>query len=153
MVKQGRWSFQSNLISREDANCFANEYIDGLTGLDGFRAQWMLFKFPISWLDLQMASHFGDFTAQFARFHDWFQFTFPFGACYKGDTKIRLKPAHGYNTYVGFFYTIDKEWDPENPPAARPLERYPWLGIYRPVNPHKKPYARCELIILSLIHI
>ena len=147
MIKQGRWSFQSNLISREDANCFAKEYIDGLTGLDGFRAQWMLFKFPISWLDLQMASHFGDFTAQFARFHDWFQFTFPFGACYKGDTKIRLKPAHGYNTYVGFFYTIDKEWDPENPPAARPLERYPWLGIYRPVNPHIKPYRRCELII------
>ncbi len=147
MVEQGRWSFRSNLISQEDPNCFAKEHMDGLTVLDGFRLQWMMFKYPISWLDLQMAEYFGDFTAKWARFHDWFNFTFPFGACYKGDKNARVRPAHGYNTYVGFFYTIDKEWDPDNPPAARPLMRYPWLGIYRPVNPHMKPYRRCELII------
>ena len=147
MVKRGRWAFRSKLISKEDANCFAKEYMDDLITSDGFRAQWMMFKFPISWLDLQMAEHFGDFTARWARFKDWFNFTFPFGPCYRGGNNNGPKPAPGYNTYVGFFYTIDKEWDPEDPPAARPLERYPWLGIYRPVDPHRKPFKRCELII------
>jgi chromo domain-containing protein 1 len=148
---QGPWAFRSDLIQREDSACFT-QYLDSLTVLDGFRSQWVLYKYPVSWVDLSMAEHFGDFSARFPRIHDWFTYTFPFGACYHRDNANRsadgsrqVGPHRGFNTYVGFFYTIDKEGDPLPPP--KPLERHPWIAIYRPVNPHYKPHRRCEVII------
>ncbi|KAK3901956.1 hypothetical protein C8A05DRAFT_34356 [Staphylotrichum tortipilum] len=142
--KQGPWSFQSNLIRMEDPASFAS-YLESLETLDGFRLQWILFRFPVSWLDFEMAEHFGDFSAKFSRIHDWFNFAFPFGACYNG--KGPRRTPFSYNTYVGFFYTIDTEWDSDNPPPRESPERHPWIAVYRPVCPHKKPYGRCELII------
>ncbi|KAK4149385.1 hypothetical protein C8A00DRAFT_18911 [Chaetomidium leptoderma] len=145
--RKGPWSFRSNLIKMEDADCFA-AYMDSLTTLDGFRKQWLLYRFPVSWLDLSMAEYFGDFTSKFPRIQDWFNFTFPFGACYKDGGSGGTRPFHGYNTYFGLFYTIDKEWDgPEGSPPPKPVERHPWIAIYRPVNPHRKPYGRCEVVI------
>ncbi|KAK4101403.1 hypothetical protein N658DRAFT_59617 [Parathielavia hyrcaniae] len=147
---QGPWAFRSSVIRREDSECFA-EYLGALTALDGFKWQWMIYKFPVSWLDLSMGEYFGDFTARFPRIHDWFAYTFPFGACYKedrsrpSDGRPPPGPPRGYNTYLGFFYTIEKEWDP--PPPAKPVERHPWIAVYRPVNPHMKPHRRCEVII------
>lgn len=145
-IEQGRWSFRSDIIQMENTDCFA-DYLDPLNNLDGFRTQWTLYKFPVSWLDMQMATHFGDFSIKFARILDWFNFTFPFGPCYRKNGTGIGGPKFGYNTYLGFFYTIDKEWDPDDPPPAKPLERHPWIAAYRPVNPHKKPYSRCELVI------
>ncbi|KAK3297734.1 uncharacterized protein B0H64DRAFT_319377 [Chaetomium fimeti] len=142
---KGRWAFRSNIIQVEDMACFAS-YLDSLTVLDGSKSQWGLYKFPISWSDLDMATYFGDMAAKYRRISDWFNFTFSFGGC-QGGSNIS-KPPHGYNTYIGFFYTIDEEWDSPDPNVPkRPLERHPWIGIYRPVNPHRRPYGRCELII------
>lgn len=142
---QGRWAFRSNLIKVEDTGCFA-AYLDSLTVLSGSKIQWGLYKFPVSWLDLEMAGHFGDHSSRWRRISEWLKFTFPFGGC-QGDGGPS-KPLPGYNTYCGFFYTIDKEWDPPDiEPPTHPLERHPWIAIYRPVNPHRKPYGRCELII------
>ncbi|KAK4042330.1 hypothetical protein C8A01DRAFT_44710 [Parachaetomium inaequale] len=144
---KGRWAFRSNLLRFEDSSCFA-AYLDSLNVLNGCKSQWLLYRFPVSWVDLGMAEYFNDFAAKYPRIPDWFKFTYPFGACYSGDGPAR--PPFGYNTYVGFFYTIDDEWDPpdsDSEQPKKPLERHPWIGIYRPVNPHRKPYGRCELII------
>jgi chromo domain-containing protein 1 len=142
-------AFRSNLIAMENPRAFA-AFFDSLCVKGGFRLQWILYVFPVCWLDLQMAEHFGDFTCEFSRICDWFKFTLPFGSCYQRKEGDSNKPMRGYNTYLGFFYTIDKEWDPDNPPPKKPLERverHPWIAIYRPVNPHRKQHDRCELII------
>ncbi|KAK3304303.1 uncharacterized protein B0T15DRAFT_512472 [Chaetomium strumarium] len=118
---QGPWAFRSNLIPKEIPPAFT-AYLDDLCRLDGFRNQWMLYRFAVSWLDLTMADHFGDINAKrWTRILDWFRFTFPFGT--KESMPIKppfgsgpMGPPRGYNTYVGFFYTIAEEWDPDNPP-------------------------------------
>ncbi|KAL2155365.1 hypothetical protein VTH82DRAFT_106 [Thermothelomyces myriococcoides] len=114
------WSFRSDLIRAEDSGSFS-KYLETLTRLPGGKSLWGLYKFPVSWLDLEMATHFGDFTSRFTRIQDWFKFAIPF--C--------------------------KVWDyPDVVPPSRPLERHPWIAVYRPVNLHKKaPYTRCEVII------
>ncbi|KAL2160092.1 hypothetical protein VTH06DRAFT_1747 [Thermothelomyces fergusii] len=142
----GPWSFRSNLIRTEDSESFAS-YLGSLTRLPGGKSLWGLYKFPVSWFDLEMATHFGDFSARYARIHDWFNFTFPFGKSLT-DSGAQKK-GERYNTYVGFFYTIaDKEWDyPDVVPPQKPLERHPWIAVYRPVNPHKTRYTRCEVVI------
>ncbi|KAK4241073.1 hypothetical protein C8A03DRAFT_12628 [Achaetomium macrosporum] len=148
--KQGHWAFRSDLIQKEDSHAFA-AYFDELCRLGGFRSQWMLYRLPVSWLDLEMADHFGDINAKcWLRIHDWFRFTFPFGKTSQPGRPFfgsAPGPAPGYNTYVGFFYTIAEEWDPDNLPETKKLERHPWIAVYRPVNPHKRPYTRCEVII------
>ncbi|KAK4251643.1 hypothetical protein C7999DRAFT_10595 [Corynascus novoguineensis] len=143
--RETRWTFRSNLIRTEDSDCFA-DYLDTLTRLPGNRSLWGLYKFPVSWCDLDMATHFADFSSKYSRIHDWFKFSFPFGK--SEDAKSR-KGWDRYNTYVGFFYTIiDKEWDyPDVVPPQKPVNRHPWIAVYRPVNPHKPPYKRCEVII------
>ncbi|SPQ27684.1 cda5f31c-8282-4ee5-8d18-f7a5df44c32c [Thermothielavioides terrestris] len=152
---QGPWSFRSHLIQREDSSYFS-WYLDDLCHLEGFRFQWMLYKFPVSWLDLQMADHFGDVHSKaWNRIQDWFQFTFPFGAGGRNKSssgsrqgsKTSSGPAPGYNTYIGFFYTIADDWDPDNLPEKSSPQRYPWIAIYRPVNLHRRPFERCEVII------
>ncbi|KAH6851006.1 hypothetical protein B0I37DRAFT_404708 [Chaetomium sp. MPI-CAGE-AT-0009] len=141
---KGRWAFRSNIIQVEDLGCFA-AYLESLTVLDGSKSQWGLYKFPISWSDLGMAADFDDLSAKWRRISDWFNFTFSFGGCQGGGGPVPGKPLPGYNTYLGFFYTVDNlEWDSD---PKRPPERHPWIGIYRPVNPHRRPYGRCELII------
>ncbi|EAQ86721.1 hypothetical protein CHGG_07974 [Chaetomium globosum CBS 148.51] len=98
---QGRWAFRSNLIKVEDTACFA-AYLNSLTSLNGSKAQWGLYKFPVSWLDLEMAGYFGDHSSRWRRISEWFKFTFPFAGC-QGDGGPS-KPLFGYNTYAGIFY-------------------------------------------------
>ncbi|KAH6620945.1 hypothetical protein B0J18DRAFT_211973 [Chaetomium sp. MPI-SDFR-AT-0129] len=144
--QDGQWVFRSELIWKEESQAFEG-YLDRLSRLDGSRYQWNLFKFPISWSDSEMADHFGDFTRRYSRILDWFKFTFPFGGRPRDPGGPKSPP--GYNTYAGFFYTInDRDWDSPEPgsPKTTP-QRHPWIGIYRPVNPHRRPYSRCEVII------
>jgi chromo domain-containing protein 1 len=125
-------SFQSDLVRSTDINSMI-AYLDELGFLPGFKSQWVIYRFPVSWLDLEMAEHFNDFTSSYPRIVDWIKFPWPF--------------SRAFNTYVGFFYTIAEEWNTEHLPENRLPERHPWIAIYRPVNPHKKPYGRCEVII------
>ncbi|GAB1313345.1 Chromo domain-containing protein [Madurella fahalii] len=131
--KQTHWSFRSDLIRSEDSASMA-AYLEELGSIPN-SYQCILYRYPVSWLDLEMADHFDDFTSRWQRIPDWFKFAWPFGG------------RAGFNTYIGFFYTIAEEWDPDNPPASRQPERHPWIGVYRPVNPHIKPWTRCEIII------
>jgi chromo domain-containing protein 1 len=145
---RGPWAFRSDLLPKESHQVFT-AYLDELCTGDGFRSQWMLYKIPVSWLDLTMADHFGDINSKFwSRIQDWFAFTLPFGSKEFMPIKPRFGyPPRGYNTYIGFFYTIAEEWDPDNPPEKKHPQRHPWIAVYRPVNPHKRPFTRCEVII------
>ncbi|KAK0708992.1 hypothetical protein B0T26DRAFT_654105 [Lasiosphaeria miniovina] len=131
------WSFRSEVCRTDDSQEITNHL--SITASVPGRFQWTLYRFPVSWADMQMADHFGDWRNEYHRISDWFKFTWSFI-----DQKGR---PSGYNTYVGFFYTITEDWDPQAIPKDPKPKRHAWLAIYRPVNPHKKPFTKCEVII------
>ena len=131
------WMLQSRRITREDSQAFQS-YFRGLGDKWGFAT---LYLYPVSWTDSDMAQHFRDPHEHFRTMKSWFDFSWSF-------TPPPILPrARRFNTYIGFFYTITEEWDPKNPPPETRPRRRPWLAVYRPVNPFRKPYKRCELII------
>ncbi|KAK3387239.1 hypothetical protein B0H63DRAFT_154004 [Podospora didyma] len=139
------WSFQSNLIASEnsqDITDFLNRASDVSDVSDNFKfLNWTLYKFPISWADTTMGDHYGDFSQHYRKINDWFSFPWSW-------VDLRHpKSSRAFNTYIGFFYTVAEDWDPRKPPPDRKPKRHPWLAIYRPVNPHNRPYSRCEIII------
>ncbi|KAK0673390.1 hypothetical protein QBC41DRAFT_266153 [Cercophora samala] len=99
---------------------------------------WILYGFPVSWWDSDMADHFGDFKHACHTISTWFNWSYSWG----GKTGMTR-----YNTYVGFFYTIADDWDPANKPTDRTPKRHPWLAFYRPRNAFKRPWEEAELII------
>lgn len=99
---------------------------------------WILFGFPVSWSDSDMGDHYEDFTLHWNTISSWFKWGFPWGGRH-GTTR--------FNTYVGFFYTIPDEWDPDNKPDDRTPKRHPWLVFYRPRDAFKRPWTDAELII------
>ncbi|KAI1451407.1 hypothetical protein F4805DRAFT_103362 [Annulohypoxylon moriforme] len=90
----------------------------------------------VSWVNLQMADHFGDSRCEYDTFKNWI-----------GRTPIFNRSA---NTWYGLFYTIDKAWDPEAPPHT--YGRHAWIAAIRPVDPHLSPksYSKIELFIWDL---
>ncbi|KAK4205601.1 hypothetical protein QBC40DRAFT_120 [Triangularia verruculosa] len=120
---------QSDLFSRVDAGSLVDMLRD-LGPKDWNSSLWVLYGFPISWLDAEMADHFQDFKQGWHTISTWFRWGYSWG----GKTGMTR-----YNTYVGFFYTIADEWDPSNKPTDRRAKRHPWLVFYRPCNAHKRP--------------
>ncbi|KAL1839766.1 hypothetical protein VTJ49DRAFT_1189 [Mycothermus thermophilus] len=143
---KGPWAFRSTLISREHMDYFAHRVEEAMRSVEG-RRWWVCYKYPVSWLDFTMATHYKDFNADFKRINDWFNYARPFSGSRSDEDPGDRKSFIRYNTYVGFFYTIDKEWDEDDRPSETTPQRYPWIAIYRPVNPHIRPFRRCELII------
>lgn len=105
------------------------------------RVHARVFNRPVSWVDLEMADHFGDPTSNFGTIEQWFRWPFP----WLGDRQ------RSFNTYLAFFYTFKEDWDPAKFPQGVKPRRYPWLAIYRPVEPHntmgKYRHGKTELII------
>ncbi|KAI3393910.1 hypothetical protein diail_3513 [Diaporthe ilicicola] len=103
-----------------------------------------IYGIPVSWLDVDMAVHFGDPTTHFATLKSWFTWPFP----WLGDSH------QSFSTYVAFFYTIEEEWVPSKFPKGLKPKRHPWLVIYRPWEPHKKydkfKHGRAELIFWDI---
>lgn len=99
-----------------------------------------LFPFPVSWVDKTMATHYGDPTMSFKTVEQWWDSLIPW-----------MSGSHHYNTFIGFFYTIAEEWYPDKSPSPTKPKRYPWLAIWRPVDPHDKAsmysHGKTELII------
>ncbi|KAL2265368.1 hypothetical protein VTJ83DRAFT_6468 [Remersonia thermophila] len=143
---KGPWAFRSRLVPREQMGCFSHRIEEAMLSAEGQR-WWVCYKFPVSWVDLDMATHYKDFNADFKRINDWFKYARPFSGSKSDEGPGDRKPFVRYNTYVGFFYTINKEWDGDRTPSEKPVQRYPWIAIYRPVQPHIRPFRRCELII------
>ncbi|KAK3490956.1 uncharacterized protein B0T23DRAFT_173877 [Neurospora hispaniola] len=92
------------------------------------------YGYPVTWADSEMARSYGDLLLKHNKtISDWFSYTWPFDKT--------------FNTYMGLFYTISEEWDPQKPPQNPNPRWHPWLAIYRPVNADIFPYRRCEVII------
>jgi chromo domain-containing protein 1 len=131
------WIYQSNLVKSEKPDEFRSR-LEPLSKPSRY-AGWVLYKFPVSWTDSAMATHYDDRLETFKTMTRWIAFPFPFT---DGSAGYRR-----FNTYLGFFYTPTTEWDPQNPPKDIQPRRHPWLAIYRPVNQAKEPYEKLELII------
>ncbi|KAK0740835.1 hypothetical protein B0T18DRAFT_393577 [Schizothecium vesticola] len=95
-----------------------------------------LFHHPVSWDDVDMVHHFSDPMENYNRISTWWKFAHPFAF-----------QTNGFNTYIGFFYTLEEEWNPAVIPKGPKPKRHPWIVAYRPVNLFKRPYNRCEVII------
>ncbi|KAK3321465.1 hypothetical protein B0T19DRAFT_360909 [Cercophora scortea] len=137
------WSFKSDIANSDDSQVITNFLKSIINGPGRNHTYMTLYQFPVSWESIEMADHFHDFKMFYKRISDWFSFTWSF------TNPTYCRHPRGFNTYIGFFYTIAGEWDPD--PDTRPTDPktrpHPWIAIYRPVNPHKRPYTRCEVII------
>ncbi|ROV92011.1 hypothetical protein VMCG_09556 [Cytospora schulzeri] len=115
--------------------------VDPPPGVPYRRKHARIYNRPVSWVDFEMADHFGDPTAKFGTIHQWFRWPY----AWLGDRQ------HSFNTYLAFFYTFKEDWDPAKFPQGIKPRRYPWLAIYRPVEPHntsgKYRHGLTELII------
>ncbi|KAH8769914.1 hypothetical protein F5883DRAFT_416922 [Diaporthe sp. PMI_573] len=102
--------------------------------------QVRIYGFPVSWLDYDMADHFGDPTMEFTTLKQWLAWPYP----WLGDTH------QSFSTYIALFYTIQEDWDPSKFPRGIKPKRHPWLVIYRPWEPHLKRdryrHGKMELI-------
>lgn len=102
--------------------------------------QVRIYGFPVSWLDYDMADHFGDTTMDFATLKQWLAWPYP----WLGDMH------QSFSTYIALFYTIQEDWDPSKFPRGIKPKRHPWLVIYRPWEPHHKwdryRHGKMELI-------
>lgn len=134
-LQNGTFWFQSRYFSNDESNIKA--------GLITLNRGWHT-KFhhtPVSWADVAMAEFFGDPLMEFATIEQWWRGALP----WLGD------PGNHFSTYVGFFYTIQSDWDPAAFREGLKPRRHPWLAVYRPVNPHDKrmefKHGRTELII------
>ncbi|KAL1851649.1 hypothetical protein VTK73DRAFT_9390 [Phialemonium thermophilum] len=137
------WSFQSRRVSREEWSAFGNE-LRAIERKGEVKHLWTLYTLPVSWTDSAMAQHFLDPREEFRTMKTWFNFAWPF-------VPESDKPGRrNFNTYLGFFYTITEEWDTNNPPPSKRPRRHPWIAVYRPVNPHIRPFKGCEVIIWDL---
>ena len=98
--------------------------------------RWTLYAYPVSWEGFEMADHFGDLRSHSKRFKDWLDYCWPFYGL-NGDTN--------FNTYVGLFYTMVEDWDPQATPRdLNKVRRHPWIAVYR--KPHHSIHD-CEIII------
>lgn len=100
-----------------------------------------IFRDPVSYFDMKMADHFGDPRMTCATYDQWWKWPKPW---------LR-DPSRLFNTYIGFFYTIQQDWIPSSFPQGLKPRRHAWIAIYRPVEPHNKTggyeHGRNELII------
>ncbi|CAI6092494.1 unnamed protein product [Clonostachys chloroleuca] len=100
----------------------------------------LIYNRPVAYWHTDMPWHFGDISSEFAPYSYWFSFfnTLNF------DTKAK-------NTYMGFFYTVTNTWKSDEAVADRtPIRdpaRRPWIAIFRPREPHKRPWRSTELLI------
>lgn len=128
--------FRSEILNNNEWNM--KQY---LASMDSKHGHLKVNHNPVSWVDMAMADHFGDSNMRFATIEQWWNFSFPW-----------LRDYHRmFNTYIGFFYTINQEWNPGNFPNGLKPKRQPWIVIYRPVDPHDKTesyqHGKTELII------
>ncbi|UPK93990.1 hypothetical protein LCI18_004925 [Fusarium solani-melongenae] len=127
------------LVPSDDAHSFKMflSKLDDKTKESGWNPH-IVFRFPVSYWDSAMAFDFADY-------HNAFD---PYGKCMRFIRDHILESAHRYhNTAMALFYTMDGTWDPKRDPRAIGKTRRPWIMVYRPVEPHRKPWKSAELLI------
>ncbi|KAL2680681.1 hypothetical protein Neosp_008284 [[Neocosmospora] mangrovei] len=135
----GQPGAQLQLIPNDDAHSFKAflKKLDDKAKESGWSPH-IIYKFPISYWDSAMAFDFADYQNAFD----------PYGKCMRFIRDFVLESAHRFhNTAMALFYTMDGTWDAKRDPRAIGKTRRPWIMVYRPVEPHKKPWKTAELLI------
>lgn len=130
------WVFRSEAFQKESSFEW-KAHLSSLVGQfgGGARSSWILYHFPVSWCNSDMAGAFHDIYSNWKTMVAWFDYLRPFSNSKK-------------HSYIGFFWTIPEVWDQgTTPPAGVPYRRHPWLAIYRSVNGNNRKVTQLELII------
>jgi chromo domain-containing protein 1 len=101
----------------------------------------IMFRRPVSYFGPGMAVHLGEPGSKLSSFDEWFAFFRPLRT-FKGPR----------NTYIGVFYTISEECNPDTHPSEVVPPSRPWFAVFRPRNPHRKPWIATELFIWDTYH-
>ncbi|KAK4228383.1 chromo domain-containing protein 1 [Podospora fimiseda] len=133
------WSARSRILPNERGEMFSKELvrIEKRCKSRWSKAnEWVLYRFPVSWISTDMADHYHDPHMHFNRIKDWHGFAFEFNNSYL------------CHTYMGYFYTANDEFDIYNPPSDREPERHPWLAVWRQLNANIRPWGPGREIII-----
>lgn len=106
------------------------------------RREWCpvrLFWFPVGYSTSDIAFQLGDINPRYYNNYDqWFNYFWNhYGALCKA------KPAR--NSYAGLFYTLDEQQALSR--GVNNVKRSPWVVVFRPLNPHIRPWQRSEIFI------
>ncbi|KAK3997162.1 chromo domain-containing protein 1 [Cladorrhinum sp. PSN332] len=132
------WSARSRILQSDRSESFADELIRIETSFRPrwHKTEWVLYRYPVSWMNPGMADHYQDPHMRFNRIRDWHSFAYDFS------------PGYACHTYMGYFYTADEEFDINNPPSDRDPERHPWLAIWRQADVHIRPWGLGRELII-----
>ncbi|KAM0515067.1 hypothetical protein ACHAPE_006390 [Trichoderma viride] len=106
------------------------------------RREWCpvrLFWFPVGYSTSDIAFQLGDINPRYYNTYDqWFNYFWSHYA-----TLCKAKPAR--NSYAGLFHTLDEQQALSR--GVNNVKRSPWVVIFRPLNPHIRPWQRSEVFI------
>ncbi|PNP37929.1 hypothetical protein TGAMA5MH_10028 [Trichoderma gamsii] len=98
-----------------------------------------LFWFPVGYSTSDIAFQLGDINPRhYNNYDQWFNY---FWNHY--EILCKTKPAR--NSYAGLFYTLDEQQALSR--GVNNVKRSPWVVIFRPLNPHIRPWQRSEIFI------
>lgn len=150
-ARDGKRYNAPRLISSDAATSIKDVLADADRSVRLLRCPLVVYRFPVSYWHADMAWHFGDaHQSDFHSYSDWVGFSTRF---YKGRWR-KESDGGGFlattklSTHCSLFYTTEGTWDPAKyQKGSQPDHRHPWVAIYRPVNPHKRPWREAELFI------
>lgn len=106
---------------------------------------WLFFR-PIAHWQSGMAFNLGDMRGDWATTSEWFNKLNPFSDCPKDKGGIIR------NSYLSFFYTPIKNGSLGHGQPNKAIQYRPWIGVLRPVEPHKRPWQRIEMFIWDVVY-
>ncbi|KAF9761160.1 hypothetical protein IL306_003938 [Fusarium sp. DS 682] len=95
-----------------------------------------VFIYPVAHWNVDMAREFSDSHTRFETYDRCLHFF-----------RERIRPNNFHNTGVAFCYTINGSWKPGDNQKDTNKNRRPWIVVYRPVEPFRKPWREMELMI------
>ncbi|KAL7921582.1 hypothetical protein ACQKWADRAFT_295471, partial [Trichoderma austrokoningii] len=113
-----------------------------LAGIEDFRGrEWSpvkLFWFPVGYSTSDVSFRLGDIDPKYKNCDEWFSF-------FWNHRKAMCRAKRPRNSYIGFFYTLDEGQALSR--GVHNVKRSPWVVIFRPVDPHSRPWQRSEIFI------
>lgn len=127
------------------AQSFLTEIDESYTGLTF--SPLVLYRFPITYWGPKTTLQWEEFVPFFKDYGDWFDdFKQPFFSRIMKTGAINVLPNFK-NTYLGLFFTTDKEHSTTSASSQEVRSLHPWIAIYRPAEIHIKPWRSMELLL------
>lgn len=108
------------------------------------RGDWRpvkLFWYPVGYSTLNASFWLGDIAPKYKNYDEWFSF---FWNYYETPSQVRS----GRNSYAGLFYTFDERQALSR--GVHNAKRSPWAVVFRAMNPHLRPWKKCEIFIWDI---